>query len=172
MTNFLRTLNKNETAKVFLSLLLTITLLLLSFGAKGLCSDEILVFLDILIVLISYGWGARMINKHIEFDVREIPMGALLYVVLAVLYILFYSMIYSVFDLASPSTNMTLRNLDTTDALYFSAATFTTLGFGDFLPNSHTGKLAVITQSILGTVHTVFFVLIFLRNGQPTATTH
>lgn len=168
MESLAKTLCKPEARHLMMSFLPALIVIVLSFLLSDLFNHGFLVAVDIIAILISYAFGAHTIYKNIEFDSHQIPLGAVLYVVLAAMYIMFYSMLYGLFDLASPSTEMSIRSLNMTDSIYFSTATFTTLGFGDFLPNSTAGKWTVITQSILGTVHTVFFVLIFLRNGQPT----
>ena len=44
------------------------------------------------------------------------------------------------------------------DAIYFSFTTFTTLGYGDFSPNSDSGKLLACAEAFLGHVHSVVFI--------------
>ena len=55
------------------------------------------------------------------------------------------------------------------DAYYFSATTFTTLGYGDFAPNSDEGKIFASIEALLGTTHMVaFFSIVIIRLQQPS----
>jgi hypothetical protein len=53
------------------------------------------------------------------------------------------------------------------DALYFSTATFTTLGYGDLVPSRLSGRCLAAFEAALGTGHSVFFVMMYLKGGVP-----
>lgn len=128
-------------------------------------NDKLVVTIGITITLAGYTVLALNAHKYIMIREKDIPLGVILFVSTSFIYILIYSFYYGIFTLASPSNNMSQRHLSMTDSIYFSMATFTTLGYGDFLPNSSLGKYVAITQTLLGTAHTVFFILIFMKNG-------
>lgn len=90
-----------------------------------------------------------------------------LYAAMAILIILHCAIFgWAAYDLftAVPAHPVT-RN----DALYFSTVTFTTVGYGDFVPRAGAGRLLAGFEALLGTAHAVFFILVFLRGGTPTS---
>lgn len=48
------------------------------------------------------------------------------------------------------------------------AASISSGGFGDLVPRESNGKVLAIAEALMGAVHGVFFVLVFLRGGVPT----
>ncbi|MDD5599681.1 MAG: ion channel [Victivallaceae bacterium] len=75
--------------------------------------------------------------------------SASIFSIWAISVVLIYAFIYYWGKLVSVSYQKAISIID---CLYFSAITFTTLGFGDIVPNSSCGKVVVITEVFLGYV--------------------
>jgi hypothetical protein len=50
-----------------------------------------------------------------------------------------------------------------TDAVYFSAITLTTVGYGDYLPSNTAGKMLAAIQVVTGTMHMVAFLALMMN---------
>ncbi|WP_176809104.1 potassium channel family protein [Dyella sp. 333MFSha] len=119
----------------------------------------------ILATSVAYLWIARLIPQALVIREHELYGSVLLYVAIALLVILQCAGFgWAAYDLFSPAAANGVR-VTRTDAIYFSAVTFTTLGYGDFVPNAGAGRALAIFEAMLGTAHSVFFVLVFLRGG-------
>lgn len=70
-----------------------------------------------------------------------------------IFFIIVYSLIYKVLKIQ----NGGLDTHDFTDYIYFSIVTFSTLGYGDFVP-SPGARIMSSTQAILGNIHLGFIV--------------
>jgi voltage-gated potassium channel Kch len=89
----------------------------------------------------------------------------------AVLTIVFFAVLYSELGIvatADPSAPV-VRSFTT--CLYFSAVTFTTVGFGDFVPTPESRLFASVESLtgyvVLGTITAVVFLLLSRRAGSP-----
>ena len=92
-----------------------------------------------------------------------------------VITILFYATIYWFFDpfyLFHLNSNLSAQNLEMIHqhdfilSMYISAVTFTTLGSGDWIPQTLPSMIAVISEVILGVVQGGVFVAILLYAHQ------
>ena len=99
----------------------------------------------------------------------------LLYMEVTVITILFYATIYWFFDpfyLFHLNSNLSAQNLEMIHqhdfilSMYISAVTFTTLGSGDWIPQTLPSMIAVISEVILGVVQGGVFVAILLYAHQ------
>lgn len=122
----------------------------------------------ILASAISYVTIAKHISYSIVIRERDLHLGIVLYILVGAL-VIFQCAGFgrSAYDLmnATESADVNGRNLSPTDALYFSTATFTTLSYGDFVPVGAAGRWLAMFEASIGTAHSVFFVLIFLKGG-------
>lgn len=76
----------------------------------------------------------------------------------SVFVIMSFALLYRWLGLNGPAPKAAL------DYVYFSAVTFSTLGFGDFSPAETVGRLAAALQALLGNLHLAIIVAtIFLR---------
>jgi hypothetical protein len=89
----------------------------------------------------------------------------------AVLTIVFFAVLYSELGIvatADPSAPV-VRSFTT--CLYCSAVTFTTVGFGDFVPSPESRLFASVESLtgyvVLGTITAVVFLLLSRRAGSP-----
>ena len=99
----------------------------------------------------------------------------LLYMEVTIITILFYAAIYWFFDpfylfhlnsqLSAGNMEM-IRSHDFILSMYISAVTFTTLGSGDWIPQTLPSMVAVISEVILGVVQGGVFVAILLYAHQ------
>ena len=79
---------------------------------------------------------------------------------------------YDVFSLFHLSAQLTPENLQTihehgfVTSMYISAVTFTTLGSGDWIPQTLSGMIAVTSEAILGVIQGGVFVAILIYAHQ------
>ncbi|UPG96585.1 potassium channel family protein [Luteibacter aegosomatissinici] len=119
----------------------------------------------IIVTSVAYLWIARLIPQSLVIREHELYGSVLLYVAIAMLIILQCAGFgWAPYDLFGPTAASGVRPTRG-DAIYFSAVTFTTLGYGDFAPSAGPGRALAIFEAMLGTAHSVFFVLVFLRGG-------
>lgn len=123
-------------------------------------------------IVTSYLASAIVISRKIEIHATQLPLSMLFFIGTALLVILDFAVPgYLLNDLVvpaglSPESTRTVRTLLGLDeALYFSAMTFTSVGYGDLLPRATAGRCLAMTEALIGAGHGVLFVLIFLRNG-------
>jgi len=125
----------------------------------------------ILVTSVAYLWIARLIPQALVIREKELYGSVLLYVAIALLIILQCAGFgWAAYDLFVP-TAPNAGKVTPYDAIYFSSVTFTTLGYGDFVPSAGAGRALATFESLLGTAHSVFFVLVFLRGGAITEQT-
>jgi len=112
---------------------------------------------------------ARSISRSVVIREHELYAGVLLYLAIAILIIVQCAGFgWAAYDLIAATASNGGR-VTRDDALYFSAVTFTTLGYGDFVPRAGAGRMLASFEALLGTAHSVFFILVFLRGGNATA---
>lgn len=168
MLNYLKSYIAEEKRWLLIGTLPSIIWMMAAYFIKDY-SQSFAVLIGMTLALVGYATLANNVYRYVSMKESDIPAGVLLFIGLASFFIVVYAFYYGIFKLVSPSANMSLRYMSGIDAIYFSTVTFTTLGYGDFLPNSSLGKSLVVTQTLLGTVHMVFFILVFMRNGQANA---
>jgi len=125
-------------------------------------------FCGIGIALSGYALLAYSCHRFLVIKHEELIGGAALFVLLAILMIGVYAFYYQAFPVSGAVDADFPRRLNGVEAIYFSTVVFTTLGFGDIVPKNDLGRWMVISESIVGTTHMVFFILLFLRNIQPS----
>jgi voltage-gated potassium channel Kch len=55
----------------------------------------------------------------------------------------------------------------TSDFLYFSFATLTTVGYGDFVAQTSLGRSLAITEALIGQIYLVTVVAVIVSNLRP-----
>ena len=99
----------------------------------------------------------------------------LLYLEITVITILYYATVYNMFDVFSLfhlNSNFTPENLKIVHdhsfitSFYISTVTFTTLGSGDWIPQTLSAMIAVSSEVILGVIQGGVFVAIIIYGHQ------
>jgi len=99
----------------------------------------------------------------------------LLYLEITIITILYYAILYNMFDVFSLfhlNSDFTVENLKIVHnhsfitSFYISTVTFTTLGSGDWIPQTLTAMIAVSSEVILGVIQGGVFVAIVIYGHQ------
>ncbi len=99
----------------------------------------------------------------------------LLYLEITIITILYYAIVYYIFDVHKlfhlnsnfPSENLKIIKEHTfVTAFYISTVTFSTLGSGDWIPQTINAMLAVSSEVILGIVQSGIFISIIIYGHQ------
>jgi len=111
----------------------------------------LIVYLLISLGLITY----EIINQKIELLFSKI-------ILLSIIVIIGYADFY--FKLSNCYSYVFKDNisLSAIDSIYFSVTTFTTTGFGDIYPISHSAKMYVATETIIGYILSAFIMAILV----------
>jgi len=140
--------------------------------------DEILVANVIYIVLARF---ALLDSAVYIFSKSKHPVHlaliniVFLYLEVTIITIVYYALVYDIFDpfsLFHLNSNLQEANLQSIHqhsfitSMYISAVTFTTLGSGDWIPQTIPAMLAVISEVILGVVQGGVFVAILIYAHQ------
>jgi len=125
-----------------------------------------LILLDSAIFIFSHS------KRHFHIDLFHIVM---LYLEITVITIIFYATIYwffNPFELFHLNSELPKENLEVIKShsfilsMYISAVTFTTLGSGDWIPQTLPSMVAVVSEAILGVVQGGVFVALLLYAHQ------
>lgn len=121
----------------------------------------VVICLNYLSFIFSIAQGQRL-SKGIS------PIGAVcLFLFSNILLIFMFAVGWQRFGLFGPSGGC-FPDPDFLDSLYFSTTTFATVGFGDFIPCNRSGKILLITESLIGSTHFgIFITIIFSRVIYP-----
>ena len=141
-------------------------------------NDEILIGNIIYIVLARFAILDTAVyifsrsKKHVHLALIEI---VLLYLEVTVITIVYYAAVYDIFDVfalfhlnsqLSPENLQAIHQHSFITAMYISTVTFTTLGSGDWIPQTLPAMIAVISEVILGVVQGGVFVAIVIYAHQ------
>ena len=141
-------------------------------------ADEILLADIIYIVLARFTMLDTAVyifsrsKNHVHLALMQI---VLLYLEVTVITIVYYAAVYNIFDVFSlfhlnsqfpPENLKAIQEHSFVTAMYISAVTFTTLGSGDWIPQTLPAMIAVISEVILGVVQGGVFVAIVIYAHQ------
>lgn len=113
------------------------------------------------VLLFGYPIFLHFLYKGIEtIEEEKLAIIIMLFLIVSLYMILFYGIIAYGYNLleTNPATKIGLF-----DSFYWASTTFTTLGYGDYLPVGNAGKFLSITISLTGIMHMVSFLAIFLN---------
>jgi len=111
-------------------------------------------------------------KNHIHLALIQI---VLLYLEITVITIVFYAVLFNMFDVFSlfhlnshfpPENLRMIQEHSFVTSMYISTVTFTTLGSGDWIPQTLPAMMAVISEVILGVVQGGVFVAIVIYAHQ------
>ena len=111
-------------------------------------------------------------KHHVHLALMQI---VLLYLEVTVITIVYYAAVFNIFDVfslfhlsaqLSPENLHAIREHSYITAMYISTVTFTTLGSGDWIPQTLPAMIAVISEVILGVVQGGVFVAIVIYAHQ------
>ena len=140
--------------------------------------DEVLIANIIYIVLARFAildTGIYIFSRstfHVHLALIQI---VLLYLEITVITIIFYAILFDILDVFSLfhlSANLSSQNLQAIHkhsfitSVYISTVTFTTLGSGDWIPQTLPAMIAVVSEVILGVVQGGVFVAILIYAHQ------
>jgi hypothetical protein len=81
---------------------------------------------------------------------------------------IFFAFMYGVIDeLASDEFFPRVDPADTSDFLYFSFSTLTTVGYGDLVTANELGRSLAITEALIGQIYLVTIVALIIANMRP-----
>ncbi|SFV70447.1 hypothetical protein MNB_SM-5-1256 [hydrothermal vent metagenome] len=140
--------------------------------------DEILVANIFYIVLMRFALLDSAIyifsrSKH-HFHIALIQV-VLLYFEVTIVTIFYYAVVFHIFDVFalfhlnsefSPQNLKIIHEHSFITSMYISAVTFTTLGSGDWIPQTLNAMMAVISEVILGVIQGGVFVAIIIYAHQ------
>jgi len=140
--------------------------------------DEILIGNILYIVMARFGVLDTAVyifsrsKSHIHLALIQI---VLLYLEITVITIIFYAVLFNMFDVFSlfhlnsqfpPENLKAIQEHSFITSMYISTVTFTTLGSGDWIPQTLPAMMAVISEVILGVVQGGVFVAIVIYAHQ------
>lgn len=141
--------------------LLVLVLFLIWLGIVPLTDFGLSIYVVVLIVfyaVLLHGVAHYLVDA----GPKAIVFAVVAFATSSALLILLFAFAWSAFGGFGPSSGTAA--LTSVDAVYFSAVTFTTVGFGDFLPTTTSAKLLVSFEALLGSSHMVaFFSVLLLR---------
>ncbi|WP_295421817.1 ion channel [Sulfurovum sp.] len=114
-------------------------------------------------------------KNHVHLALVQI---VLLYLEVTIITIVYYAAVFNIFDVfslfhlnsqLSPENLATIQEHSFVTSLYISTVTFTTLGSGDWIPQTLPAMIAVISEVILGVVQGGVFVAIVIYAHQNKA---
>ncbi|WP_309498037.1 potassium channel family protein [Sulfurovum sp.] len=138
--------------------LLVIILPILIFSISRLSYSE---YFFPTVLLFGYPIFLHFLYKEIETIKEEkLAIIIMLFLIVSLNIILSYGIIAYGYNLleTNPATKIGLF-----DSFYWASTTFTTLGYGDYLPVGNAGKFLSIAISLTGIMHMVSFLAIFLN---------
>ena len=104
---------------------------------------------------------ARELREDRRVTVQTVYCGICLYLLLGMAFALLYGAIYDIggefFSTASQNTP--------NDFLYFSLATLTTTGYGDFTAATELGRAMAVTEALIGQTYLVTVLAVIARPG-------
>ncbi len=143
--------------------------------------DEVLIANIVFIVLVRFAVLDTAVyifsrsKNHVHLALMQI---VLLYLEITVITIIFYAVMFNMFDVFSlfhlnsqfpPENLKTIQEHSFVASRYISTVTFTTLGSGDWIPQTLPAMMAVISEVILGVVQGGVFVAIVIYAHQNKA---
>ena len=141
-------------------------------------NDEILIGNILYIVLARFAMLDTTVyifsrsKKHVHLALIQI---VLLYLEVTVITIIYYAAVYDIFNVfalfhlnsqLSPENLHAIHQHSFITSMYISAVTFTTLGSGDWIPQTLPAMIAVISKVILGMIQGGVFVAIVIYAHQ------
>ena len=124
------------------------------------------IFLDSAIFIFSHS------KHHIHIALIQV---VLLYLEVTVVTIVYYATVFYIFDVFSlfhlsaqfsPQNLQAVHDHSFVTSMYISAVTFTTLGSGDWVPQTLSAMIAVTSEAILGVIQGGVFVAILIYAHQ------
>ncbi len=140
--------------------------------------QEFLITDIVYIVIVRFALldSALFIFTHTKHPTNATLMHiVLLYLEITVLTITYYAIVYNMFDVFSlfhlnsqftPENLKIVQDHSFVTAFYISTVTFTTLGSGDWIPQTLSAMIAVSSEVILGVIQGGVFVAIIIYGHQ------
>ena len=84
---------------------------------------------------------------------------------------MFFAFTYAAIDEIAPPFFASGRDATTSDCLYFSFTTLTTVGYGDFVARTDLGHTLAVIEALIGQIYLVTVVSLIVSNLRPPART-
>ena len=81
---------------------------------------------------------------------------------------MFFAFTYAAIDEIAPPFFASGRDATTSDCLYFSFTTLTTVGYGDFVARTDLGHTLAVIEALIGQIYLVTVVSLIVSNLRPT----
>ncbi|HEB96763.1 MAG TPA: potassium channel protein [Sedimenticola thiotaurini] len=117
--------------------------------------------LSLLFLLLSSGIAFRAVFAEGEVDLNRLAGAASLYLLMALVWALLYSLLHS-FDPAALSGLPAPAQAELWDYLYFSFVTLTTLGYGDVLPVSAEARTLAMAEAVVAQFYLTILVAVLV----------
>ncbi len=146
--------------------------LFISYHDEVLIANIIYIVVTRFAILDSAVYIFSRSTFHIHLALMQI---VLLYLEITVITIIFYAILFNILDVFSLfhlSANLLSQNLQAIHehsfitSIYISTVTFTTLGSGDWIPQTLPAMVAVVSEVVLGVVQGGVFVAILIYAHQ------
>ena len=114
-----------------------------------------------LVLLFGYPILLHYLYKSMKtIKEEELAIIITLFLFMSLNLIVWYGLIAFKYDLLKATDGSIVAGFD---YLYWTSTTFTTLGYGDYLPKEVAGKFVSMALSLTGTIHMVSFLAILLN---------
>jgi ion channel len=117
---------------------------LLPLDGRGTARTATLLTCGLLVVVLVFLWEVRAIVRSPSPRLKAVEALA----ATLALYLVLFAGVYYLMERSSPGSFS--EPLTRTDALYFTLTTFTTVGFGDIVARSQTGRVVTMLQMVGG----------------------
>jgi hypothetical protein len=149
---------------LFLSVLVVMNA---SLGSAGLVYFGIgclaLYLTSIISFILVLTPGKNIFGEHTE-EIGAILLATILPALIIAVFAMGWKTFPQFHNNNLPTDNFTDLGIDFTNSVYMSAVTFTSTGYGDFVPTNWAGRWYALIEAFIGHVHAVvFFSLLFSR---------
>ncbi len=155
----------------FLVLIAISTGILISPNQVGPVIPRLISLALVLLAPIAITIGLRdEIAEHKRVTLETVFAGLCLYLLLGLAFAFTYSLVQNISNEPFFS-NFSQSDATANDFLYFSLATLTTTGYGDFTAGTEVGRALSITEALAGQIYLVTVVALLVSNlGRARAT--
>lgn len=148
----------------------------ISAAAEGHAFLAAMAIIALTVSLASCDVVAFMLDTSTVFEgffrrIAQLAVPVLAFLTLWTLLCIGFACLYRIADMTSIepqfSVGGTVRQMEFSEALYFSVVTLTTVGYGDILPIAPLARILAVAQMVVGLLLLLFGVNELLRHADP-----